>query len=371
MSARKMRNTWWIDFRFNGRRYRKRSPENTRAGAQAFETVLRQKVARGESIEPERSETILEENKRFADYIGEWLKVYAKPNNKPSTLRAKENIIRTHLLPFFGEMALREVTNIQVERFKALKNSEGAAPKTVNNFLSVLRTCLSSANEWGYINSLPRFTWLKVPPQKFDFLSEDEANHFLRQSHGSSWYLMILCALRTGMRLGELCGLDWEDVDLVKGLITVRRSLVEGVMGSPKNNRIRHIPISKDLLTEFQQHRLNTGLVFKRSNGEMMNVIYAWRGLQEACLQANIRSFGWHTLRHTFASHLVMKGVPIRAVQALMGHSTIQMTERYSHLAPSSLHDAIATLEQSKTIEIQNFGQPVGNTLSYRLAIPA
>ena len=173
---------------------------------------------------------------------------------------------------------------------------------------------------------------------------------------------MVLTALRTGMRIGELCGLDWGDVDLHKRVITVRRSLVEGVLGSPKNNRIRYIPISEDLLVALREQGGTKGFIFKRSNGIPLQIMFAWRGLQTLCLKANLRKIGWHALRHTFASHLVMRGVPMRTVQSLMGHSTMQMTERYSHLAPSPLFDAIAMLETQKIVEVENLGQQVGNT---------
>jgi integrase len=359
MSVRKIRNSWWVDFRFMGTRFRKRSPENSKAGAQAFESLMRQKVARGESLDAKPTPPAVATFQAFAQ---EWLETYAKPNNKPSTYRAKEMILRLHLTPRFGDTSLENIGNQSIEQLKAIELHRGTSTKTLNNILSVLRTMLNCAVEWGQLKQAPRIVWSKVPPQKFDFLSQEEIDSLLVAAKGSHWYPMLLCALRTGMRLGELSGLDWEDVDLNKRMITIRKSYVEGKLVSPKSNRIRHIPIANDLGVVLAGLRKSGGLVFLRSSGAPVSTAHAWTQLRIVCKRAGLRKIGWHTLRHTFASHLVMKGVPIRAVQMLMGHSTIQMTERYSHLSPSSLSDAIAMLESPKYHALENFGQQVGNT---------
>ena len=101
----------------------------------------------------------------------------------------------------------------------------------------------------------------------------------------------------------------------------------------------------------FRSHRKKKGLVFDQINGKPLQPYLAVSALRRMCRRSGLRRIGWHTLRHTFASHLVMRGVPLRHVQKLMGHSSVVMTERYSHLAPSSLQDAISVLNG----ENQNF----------------
>ena len=91
----------------------------------------------------------------------------------------------------------------------------------------------------------------------------------------------------------------------------------------------------------------SNGLVFPGPLGKPMSYATAWRALQATCDSAGLSRTGWHLLRHTFASELVIKGAPIRAVQILLGHCTIQMTERYSHLAPPTLHDVVGMLGTS------------------------
>src|SRR6516164_1137882 len=99
MAIRKLKKSWWVDFQFNGRRYRKRSPDNTRQGADAYELLLRQNLARGEPIrdvkQPRKDQT-------FAEFAAKWFEDYVRPNNKFSEQRSKGNILRLSLIPFFG-----------------------------------------------------------------------------------------------------------------------------------------------------------------------------------------------------------------------------------------------------------------------------
>src|SRR5262249_20794994 len=107
MAVRKIKKSWWVDFQFKGRRLRKRSPENTRQGAQAFEIVLRQKLARGKSIE--NGLTCTDENLTFEKFSSQWFEQYVIANNKFSEQYAKQKILTANLVPFFGPMALNDI----------------------------------------------------------------------------------------------------------------------------------------------------------------------------------------------------------------------------------------------------------------------
>lgn len=117
MSVRKIRNSWWVDFRIEYKRYRKRSPENSRRGAEAYEVTLRQRLARGESLTPQP----LVERPTFADFSDEWFATYAQTNNKPSEQRSKESTLRLHLKPMLGRRRLDDITNRLIEEYKAAK----------------------------------------------------------------------------------------------------------------------------------------------------------------------------------------------------------------------------------------------------------
>lgn len=358
MSARKLRNSWWVDFRHQGERYRFRSPENSKAGAQAYEAALRQKLARGESVKKEVHGK--ESDKRFERFVPLWFERYVRVNNKPSEQRIKESILRMYLLPFFSGRLLGEIKNQDVEAYKSFALKKGISGKTVNNQLVVLSKLLRSAQEWGLSESVPRIVRLKVTSQRLDYLSEEECRMILNYSTEPNWRFMILLAMRTGMRLGELLGLDWSDINFDLNLLTVRRSIVEGIVGTPKNHRERHIPLTPGLREALWNARKSIGWVFRREDGKPLIHWHATTALRRVCRKVGLRRIGWHTFRHTFASHLAMKGIPLPVIQSLLGHSSITMTMRYAHLSPTALHSAIARLEEGESVEL-NFGQQMGN----------
>ena len=137
------KKSWWIDFRFNHTRYRKRSPENSRTGALAYEAVLRQKLARGESIEKTTHAT----EHVFERFAWKWFEEYVKANNKYSEQRTKKYIISASLVPFFGKIPVAEITARHIEQYKAQMVRNGVTNKTIKNRLTVLNKCLRTAYE--------------------------------------------------------------------------------------------------------------------------------------------------------------------------------------------------------------------------------
>lgn len=355
-----IKKSWWVDFRFNHTRYRKRSPENSRAGALAYESLLRQKLTRGERID--HVEQAGDADELFEPFARRWFDEYVVTNNKPSEQYRKKCNFRSSLLPFFGRMPIRSITVRHIEQYKAQMLNNGLSQKTINNHLTVLRKCLATAYEWLTLDGTPpKITWLKCPPPKTDYLTHEECSLLLSRADGVI-YEMILTALRTGMRLGELKGLQWESIDWQNRSIAVRHSRCDyaNKLHPPKNNRERHIPLDADVHAMLLRRKRNAGYVFLDEEGRVFRKNLLGERMVKLCEKAKFRRIGWHTLRHTFASHLVMKGVPLPAVQMLLGHSTITMTMRYTHLAPSTLRAAIALLNP-KQAPIQNSGQPMGN----------
>jgi integrase len=157
---------------------------------------------------------------------------------------------------------------------------------------------------------------------------------------------MILLALKAGLRQGELLALRWEDVDLVAGKLRIARSVTRGVVTTPKSGKGREVPLSDAAVRALKSHRhLRGELVFCDGAGEMFTKGLCKWPLRRACKRAGLRHVGWHVLRHTFASHLVMRNVPLKAVQELLGHATIEMTMRYTHLSPDARRDAVRVLD--------------------------
>jgi integrase len=159
---------------------------------------------------------------------------------------------------------------------------------------------------------------------------------------------MILIALRTGLRQGELLALRWEDVDLKTGILRVRQSVTRGHVTEPKSGRGRDVPLSDDALSAFKEQRhLRGPLVFCDDEGKMLVKTECKWPLWRACQRAGLRRIGWHVLRHSFASHLAMRGVPLKVVRELLGHATMDMTMRYAHLSPNIPREAVTALEGS------------------------
>ena len=185
---------------------------------------------------------ITKEVPRFSAYADEFMRSYAVANNKPSEQEAKACILRNHLTPAFGEMRLDEIKTHPIEMLKADLLAKGRSRKRVNNVLACLGKMLRYAHEGELIDSVPRIKLLKVP-QKFDELSrlvEAVKDDTERRA-------LFLVGGEAGLRQGEMVALEWGDVDLVAGTITVRRSSWRGIAGSPKGGRERKIPLTAKL----------------------------------------------------------------------------------------------------------------------------
>jgi integrase len=296
-----------------------------------------------------------------APKVREFVETYldaSRLQNKPSSVEAKEWTLRRHLVPAIGDLRLDQVTyaviedlKIELARKPARNKLETTEPQTlsaksINNYLTILRRMLVIARKRGLIGVVPEIDWLKVPPQEFDFLDFEETKRLLAKVD-AEWHTMVLVALRTGMRMGELIALRWQDVDLVAGKITVRQNAVKGKIGTPKSGKEREIPLSNETIAALKSYRhLKGPLVFCTSEGRMLKYTELRHPLWRACKRAGLRPIQWHACRHTFASHLVMRGVPLKAVQELLGHSTIQMTMRYAHLGPEVTRDAVNLLDK-------------------------
>jgi integrase len=211
------------------------------------------------------------------------------------------------------------------------------------------------------MNARPRIKRLKVAQPKFDYLSREESALLLSLPKGV-WYEMILLALKTGLRFGEIRVLDWSDINWDRRTLAVQRSINRGTISSPKSYKIRHVFLVNELYALLERRKKDRGWIFTNERGGIIRRDMMRRELHRICASVGLRKIGWHTLRHSFASQLAMAGASLKAVQELLGHSSIQTTMRYSHLSPSVLDDTIRLLENEET---KNFGQPVGNRYDF------
>ena len=177
MAQRKIGASWWVDITFQGKRYRKRSPANTKVGAQAYEATLRHNLAEGVSLGNKQDE---KQQQLFKDFANFWFKTHVEVHNKPATIAKANSILKRKLIPAFGNTPLNKLTTLQVEEYKAKAKSLGLVNKTINNELCILSKCLNDAKRWYKLEALPDIVMLKVPPTNYDFITEDESKQLLK-----------------------------------------------------------------------------------------------------------------------------------------------------------------------------------------------
>jgi len=244
-----------------------------------------------------------------------------------------------------GDYTLATVTPELIGRHRdELQTREGLAPGTVNRYLSALSKAFSNAvKEWHWIqdNPLARVSKKTEPQGRVRYLSDDERERLLdacRKSERKELYLIVLFALTTGMRRGELLGLRWQDVDLE------RRS---AILHNTKNGDRRSVPIVPEVAELLREHgkvrRLDNDLIFARDSAEVWTFDKAWR---QALKAAKVKGFRFHDLRHTAASYLAMSGATVPELAAVLGHRTLQMVKRYAHLSDQHTGAVIERMTQ-------------------------
>lgn len=284
------------------------------------------------------------------EYSEEWLRKSAA-DDKPATYRHKKQSLQHHIIPRFGKLRLDEVRGPLVESWRLhLRDERKLAPATVSRLLAQLRSLLGYAHRNEVITRLPPWPTQKVPLPEPEFLSFEDADKLL----AAAWRdlvpfgAMAIVALRTGLRHGELTALEWGDIDLPRKRLWVRLSRVDGVVGTTKSGVGREVPLPDDaikaLATIFRKRR--SALVFSTEDGGPLEYWVTTNALKLLCRAAGLLPFGWHLLRHSYASHLAMRGISLKAIQELLGHSSIKITERYSHLQKGILYDAVARLTE-------------------------
>jgi integrase len=158
------------------------------------------------------------------------------------------------------------------------------------------------------------------------------------QALDTNTYIIGLLGGDAGLRMGEIIGLEWRDVDRVKGQLCVERSDWRGEVTAPKGGRLRYVPMSPRLVTALSRHRHSrSSRVLCAADGSALTQWMIRDHVERAARRANVPFKGVHHLRHTFCSHLAMAGTPARIIQEVAGHQDIRTTQRYMHLSPRPL----------------------------------
>jgi integrase len=286
--------------------------------------------------------------------------------------------------PEFLDLSLSDITAARVDRWRATRRShrsvkaaakvETVAGATINRDLAALQSSLSRAVEWGRLSRNPvqkmkrstedasavvRYLSDKEEQRLREALAGRDATRRAARESANAWRRersydvwpdydaytdhltpLVLVALNTGLRRGELLRLAWRDVDLERRLLTVRGA-------GAKTGQTRHVPLNSEAVRVLETHAGadvdGQAFVFASGSGKdrLKDVKKAWTAVLKS---AKVRGFRFHDLRHTFASKLVMGGVDLNTVRELLGHRTITMTLRYAHLAPEHKAAAVERL---------------------------
>lgn len=342
-----MKVDWWIDYYHHGRRKR----EKIGASKVLAETVLAKRkveIAEGKFLDIRQRERI-----RIEDFAETFLNLHSRPNKK--SWKSDEYNLKTLLVVFRGR-CLHEIMTEDIEKFKVARAKE-VKPATVNRELATLKTMMNKAVLWGKIKESPakNIQFLREPEGRVRYLEKEEIVKLLAKCSARIRPIVIV-ALNTGMRRGEILGLKWHDVDFQREIIALYDT---------KNGESRKIPMNVQARTALIRVRKHPESQYVFCNGKGKPFVNIRKSFLQACEKADIINFHFHDLRHTFASQLVMAGVDINTTRELLGHKDIRMTLRYSHLSPdhkkravdllSSKMDSIWTLDiKSKKVENQS-----------------
>ena len=285
-------------------------------------------------------------NIKLTELMAKWLG-HVQCRVKPATFCKYEGLSRNHILPELGDIRLTMITRATVEAF-AQKQLKGGSPdgsalsaKTVNDILVVLGLAFEFAEE-EYSVTMPKTRFLREEKKEARVLSRDEQQrltNFLLSDMDIDKF-GILLALYTGIRVGELCALQWEDVtdDFVCITKTLQRLKgpdggTEIVIGEPKSESSRRIiPLPQFLVPYVSRFRQKNGYVMytsKRTHTEPRTIQLKFQRMTDAC---GIGDVNFHALRHTFATRCIEEGVDVKSLSEILGHSDVKITlNRYVH----------------------------------------
>lgn len=357
---------WYVFTDWQGQRKAKCFGKNKRL-AQAFADKLTARLKWAEQTgEPLALSQPDQSMPTVKTYLGDWLATYAKVHCKPSTYRGYKRAIEQHLIPAFGERPLHLLKRDEIKRLIARQIEAKKARGTIQNYLVPLKAAYNQAKEDGLVMLNPAERLGKLLQRSQDRreemqpLTAQEVKTLLSmaESQYPALYPVLLCAVRTGLRQGELIGLQWGDVDNRGQFLDVRRGVVLGEVTTTKSKKMRRVDLSPQVLSALQGLKEIRQLEAMSMGKEMSPWVFLspegvrWdernlrRGFYRCLDKAGIRQVRFHDLRHTYASLMAENGAPPKYVQKQLGHSSFQVTmDIYSHLFPDGNREWVLKLD--------------------------
>lgn len=343
---------WWIFINHNGRRKAKKV--GTKKAAEKARQTIEARLALGQPVEQRKplAPTLNQYYERFKTR-------YMETALKESTYVSYESVFKVHILPALGSFRLNEIDREKIEDFIYALVKKNLGKYTINQVIGTLRLLLNNAIEKKIITENPAsgvgklYRHAPVIHGEIEPLTEEESVLFLKSAleWGPRHYPLFLCALHTGLRSGEVIAIQWPDIDWNGKFIEIRRQLVRGKLTTLKTKHgRRRVDLSDDLLStlanlkkKLQEEALKRGCneisewVWANKKGHRIDIDRVKKlHFKRALRKAGLRNIRFHDLRHTYASLLLSRGVPVVYVSQQLGHSTPNITfSIYAHWIPN------------------------------------
>ena len=340
-----------------GERRQRAKTFRTRKEAQRALSEWLVEIDRGTALDPSTA--------TIGDVLDRWLDAVAKHSVRATTLEDYRSTVTRHLRPEFGNTLIQKLTGERIESFYARKRDEGAGARTVELCHRRLSQALKQAIRWKLIAVNPCDS-IKPPralSKRPDVWSVTELNRFLTIADEDAYSPLWFMAASTGLRLGEVLGLRWRDVELAASSIHVAQAqtLLQGRIQfqEPKTPAARRkVRITPDLIEALKEHRKaqlaerlrspgwnDLDLVFTTEHGTPIYPSSISRAFNRLTARADLRRIRFHDLRHTHATHLLQAGQPVKVVSERLGHASISITlDTYAHVLPDMQDHAVESI---------------------------
>ena len=305
-------------------------------------------------------------------YLREWLDG-KRTTIKPHTYEQYDQVVKTHITPILGKVKLKDIESFQIQRFYNEKLSQGTSENTVYLIHRVLRCALRQAYVMGMIPRNPISPIKSPKPKKKEMRTYDDyqARALLQAAEETDLEALLFVELATGLRIGELIGLRWSDLDMADGTLRVCRQVqrVRGeglVFSEPKSEKSRRLVIlGPEAIKKLQKHyerqyqqKLFAGdrwkendLNFPKTIGKPKEHNRLLKDFKKLAAAAGLPPIRFHDLRHTAATLMLQQEVNPKIVQEILGHSDINLTlNTYSHVLPTLQKEAAVKLEGVLTL---------------------
>jgi integrase len=318
--------TWYVDYYYDGRRIRKKV--GSEKDAENALAAIKVDILRGE-YRFKKDRKI-----RYEDFAKEYLD-YAK-TNKRSWSRDESSLKR--LLPHFKDMLLSKITPRHIEEYKKKRLDDKVKTGTINRELASLKHMFTIAEKLGKFddkNPVKQVEFFQERQYVMKILDREEINRLIDAAAGHLKSILII-AVSTGMRKGEIFNLRWSDIDFIQHYIYIKKT---------KSNIMRKVPMNAVVAATLKNIERKSEFIFPSSwSKKHKHIMEVFRLFKVACKKAGIRDLRFHDLRHTAATLMVTGGVPLVTVSQILGHATIHMTMKYAHPTPEDKRKAVNVL---------------------------